>query len=106
MGYVYLIRATTQNGEVLHKIGCTKNSPKQRLKQLQTGCPYELELIVFYECNQYFAIEQTLHAHYQPYSLLNEWFQIPNHKLDEFITQCEISNNALSAFNLPIDDFF
>ena len=39
---IYLIRAKKTD---LYKIGYTNGDPEERMKSMQTGCPYELEII-------------------------------------------------------------
>ena len=49
MGYVYLLLQTDIDGHESHKIGITKNDPKLRVKQLQTGNPNKISLLRQYE---------------------------------------------------------
>jgi len=66
---VYLIKA----GDFV-KIGVAK-CPKNRLKQLQTGSPYKLELLDFINVKNEYEIENILHQKLNKYHILNEWFQ-------------------------------
>ena len=78
---IYLIRAQ----EIyLYKVGITKDI-KQRLKQLQTGCPYQLEVIDMYEPKEFVSkIEKMLHRRFSCYQtkdfskIQGEWFDLPN----------------------------
>ena len=68
------------------KIGYTKNDPSKRLKQLQTGCPYKLELLyVMNGCNR--DTEQYYHRFFTEYLNINgEWydFQYVSNWLDRY----------------------
>lgn len=91
--FIYLIKAQ----EIyLYKIGITKNVSK-RIKQLQTGCPYKLELIASYE-PKFFVnkIEKTLHRNFSTYQknpdfseLQGEWFNLPNEIVFNFLEICK-----------------
>jgi hypothetical protein len=96
---IYLIKAQ----EIyLYKIGITKNI-KRRLKQLQTGCPFQLEIVAFYEPSNFVTkIEKILHrsfACYQKspdfYELQGEWFDLPNNIASEFLKICQENENNL-----------
>lgn len=96
---IYLIRAQ----EIyLYKIGITKNVNK-RIKQLQTGCPYKLELIESYE-PKFFVnkIEKTLHRSCACYQtnpdfseLQGEWFNLPNEIVFDFLNTCKKNEENL-----------
>lgn len=56
------------------KIGYTKNDPIKRLKQLQTGCPYKLELLYVID-----GASRDTEAYYHRYfssvyNIQNEWY--------------------------------
>ena len=100
---IYLIKAKDIN---LYKIGISKNATK-RVKQLQTGCPYELELISFYEPKKFaFKIEKIMHRSMSIYkkdedlnSLMGEWFDLQAKDVQGFISNCQLTeNNLLSLF--------
>lgn len=57
------------------KIGYTKNDPMKRLKQLQTGCPYKLELLYVIDGASR-DTEQYYHRYFsQVYNIQNEWYE-------------------------------
>ena len=70
---IYLI-----NGEdsIMYKIGYTEKSITNRMKTLQTGCPYKLKLIKGIEGG--FGIEKMLHEKYEASRKQGEWFEFKN----------------------------
>jgi hypothetical protein len=89
MGYVYLIADRNSN---TYKIGVTKGDPKKRLKKLQTGNSFELEIKYLFEYEYPYRLESMLHTHYKPYNELNEWFTLedPNEFLDKCLEFSDI----------------
>lgn len=69
-GWVYFI-GNRENKIV--KIGYSR-SPKTRLKELQTGCPYKLSII--YLLPGGIKLEKLLHKKYEDYKLNGEWFKL------------------------------
>lgn len=55
------------------KIGFSKN-PKERIKELQTGCPFKLSVIATFQGNLF--TEKALHLKYNKYNSYGEWFKI------------------------------
>lgn len=90
--YIYLI---TNNEHF--KIGFTKNIEK-RIKQLQTGSSFKIELVSFYQSKKYYSkIEKALHNGYQMYQTVdNEWFNLPLTEVLNFKENCrKIENNFI-----------
>lgn len=73
MNYIYVIGGT----EKPYKIGITRNL-EQRLKNLQTGHPYELKIHYKEEIpeSQVRLIEQTIHKTIKHKQTHGEWFDI------------------------------
>lgn len=71
MGYLYIL----QSGEYL-KIGISKNHPRQRVKQLQTGNPNRIKLLRFYRRKDYKELERYLHNHFRRQRTAGEWFNV------------------------------
>jgi hypothetical protein len=69
--YVYLIR-TEDYGQV--KIG-KANNPKQRLKELQTGCFKTLHIHSTIQSKNALLLERKLHNKFRSYRLTGEWFK-------------------------------
>lgn len=89
---IYLIFIPELN---VSKIGVAKKS-KKRLKQLQTGCPYKIELRKVYESDIPYKTEKILHRQFsskkidqQDYNLVGEWFQLDIDQIIDFEIICK-----------------
>lgn len=69
---VYFIRAVIGN-DTFYKIGFTKGSAKQRLKQLQTSNPVKLELIKEFPGDLW--EEKKIHKYLSSLRTEGEWFR-------------------------------
>ena len=81
-GFVYIIQANDY-----FKIGKTFGSIKNRIKVLQTGCPFKMNLVAFYKGDDYSKVEHELHKVCTNYGChVNlEWFSL-NNMIDFFQT--------------------
>lgn len=77
------------------KIGLSNNS-KKRIKQLQTGCPYQINLTKVYNSEIASKIEKILHRNfnakkidYQEYNLKGEWFRLDIDQIINFEQICK-----------------
>jgi hypothetical protein len=73
--YVYFIRSAGKPTRV--KIGKSRD-PKARLKELQTGSPYPLDILGTIKCrDQSHAdrLEKELHRYFATYRKNGEWFK-------------------------------
>ncbi|WP_117884309.1 GIY-YIG nuclease family protein [Aureibaculum luteum] len=66
----------------LFKIGLTKNIEK-RLRQLQTGNPFEYRLVEFFHTPKFKELEKTLHKKYVKNKYKNEWYLLTSAELLE-----------------------
>ncbi len=82
IGNVYIVKAGNY-----YKIGKTIGSVQNRIKMLQTGCPYKMKLVALYTGNNFHEIEKELHKvcikHHSHIHL--EWFRL-NEMIDFFET--------------------
>lgn len=78
---VYLLKITNDD-KTLYKIGYTSVSIPKRIKELQTGCPYEIKLVDSYRSDYGRKIEKTLHNLYSHKHTWGEWFELDS--CDEF----------------------
>lgn len=85
---IYLLKIDTDDKR-LYKIGSTRNSIQKRIKSLQTGCPYEIKLVDYYESNYGQLIERTIHNNYSYMKTHGEWFQLDIKYECDFINLCE-----------------
>lgn len=96
---IYLIKAQEIN---LYKIGFSKNANK-RIKQLQTGCPYQLEIVSIYEPKMFpYKVEKVMHRSLSIYkkdedeaSLMGEWFDLKNEDVRNFVVNCKKAEDNL-----------
>ena len=96
---IYLIKAHDID---LYKIGFSKNSRK-RVKQLQTGCPYQLEIMNIYEPQKFpYKVEKIMHRSMSIYKrdvdstkLKGEWFDLKNEQIVNFLSNCKKAEETL-----------
>lgn len=90
---LYLIHIPDLN---LQKIGIGRN-PEERLKQLQTGCPYKLEALYSVDSKYPTRIEKALHKKFNHRKILDgglnflkgEWFNLDINEILKFTEICE-----------------
>lgn len=99
MGYVYLLEIIPNEGELFYKIGVTKNEVSKRIKQLQTGTPYEIKLVKYYETSNYYYVEKILHRQYQHLKVKSEWFDLSLANIANFIEDCKLIDKNFHAIN-------
>ena len=108
MEIVYLLCELGSHPEK-YKIGITKEDPRKRIKQLQTGCANEIALIHTYESRFYRKIESFLHKEYAKYSTGEggtEWFELPPEVIFGFIDRCTQIDNNFKALEESGNPFF
>lgn len=88
LSYIYLIESIDDN-EVIYKIGRTKNDPKSRVKQLQTGTASTLILLNGYSTKYASKLEKMLHNHFKHKKIKNEWFRLDLNDVVNFTNICE-----------------
>lgn len=86
MDKVYLIQ-TWETG--YYKIGYTKGSVAKRLSTLQTGSPYQLEVVTYFESKYAKLIETVLHRRYKHCQVNREWFDLKNEDVLNFNDICK-----------------
>ena len=86
--FIYLLKIDTPDKR-LYKIGSTKGSVHNRIKSLQTGCPYEIQLIEKYETIFGQVVERTLHNRYVSDKTHGEWFYLNLSEEVNFLENCK-----------------
>jgi hypothetical protein len=81
ISWVYFIEATNTN---LVKIG--RGCGSERLKSLQTGCPYELKLLCEIKTLDDIKLEKELHRKFNKYHYRGEWFCMSD-KIQDYIKE-------------------
>lgn len=83
-GFVYLLCDGSK-----FKIGMTKcKNINKRIKELQTGNPYEIWLKSYYETDYPYKIEQMMHTRYMTSKFKNEWFELNANDVINFKKNC------------------
>ena len=94
MGYVYLIQDSTNN---VYKIGVTRVMDGKRLKKLQTGNSTQLHLLFYYYTQYPFRLETMLHKKYEEYNILNEWYELPEDDVKNFLNTCSDMDEVIKS---------
>lgn len=84
------------------KIGVTKKPLEKRLKELQTGNPYELFISNYYETDTPFKLETMLHNKYFKNKVKNEWFDMNAHDVAHFHEICNHYQNIINSLKTNI----
>jgi hypothetical protein len=100
---VYIVRATDKD---LYKVGYTSGGVATRLDQLQTGCPYKLEVYRVLK-NGGRGLEEILLGKLSGYGSGggSEWYEIEQEKLDELLSEFWDSDDDKSVNKNPDRDF-
>ena len=78
MDKVYLLQEGTTD---YYKIGYTRGSVNNRVKQLQTGASGEISIVNYFESEHAKKIEKNLHNRFKSSHVNGEWFKLP----DDFV---------------------
>jgi hypothetical protein len=93
--WIYLLKMETELGEEYYKIGITKKDPKKRVKQLQTGNAFDIELIYQFKTEIGNLTETTLHRNYSVNHKRGEWFELSYEQVEGFLSVCETVESNL-----------
>lgn len=92
-GFVYLLCDGYK-----FKIGMTrKKDINKRIKELQTGNPYEIWLRSYYETDNPYIIEQMMHTKYMTSKIKNEWFELNANDVINFKKNCADCERILNS---------
>jgi hypothetical protein len=94
MFHVYLLCAEI-NGEKLYKIGYTRRTPEQRIKEFKTGNASEFWLVDSYKSKWGTKIEAQLHRSFKAKKVSGEWFSLSEEDLKTFKEKCSIIDRNL-----------
>ena len=81
------------------KIGVSDN-PQKRLRTIQTGCPYKVELLLYIKELSYDS-EKEYHKRYSKYRMQGEWFMIKG-ELRDLIYSCKEKPELIKPKNIKI----
>jgi len=100
VGHIYLI----MNTNFEYKIGMTKKSVSDRVKQLQTGNSGELKIISYYEVKNYDKVEKSLHNFFSYKRIRGEWFNLNEEEILNFEKTVRGFEKAISDYNYGKDN--
>lgn len=99
MQYLYLIKC-----QQFYKIGIA-NDVQNRLAQLSTGNPFDLEVLAVYGFESANAVEAAIHQRYSAVRKRGEWFCLNDLDLIDFEQICQLLGGKKDTANaLPTDD--
>lgn len=106
MKKIYLISSFIDD-KILYKIGVSKY-PKKRFKQLKTGNPGLMDILVEAEVGKYASkIEAVLHNLYKSNNIDGEWFELSKNDVESFNVLCQrLKNNFVVLENSTLNDKF
>jgi hypothetical protein len=94
-GYVYLI-GELDNKDV-YKIGVTRKTVEERLKELQTGSSNELYIRSYFQSTSPYKLEKMLHRKFAKNNKINEWFTLTESEAKDFINTCQENEEIIVA---------
>jgi len=90
MRKLYLLSTTDYNGDIIYKIGFTKQSVESRVKQLQTGNYSKIKIEFVYEADNYISsIESRLHRDFAIDRVSGEWFELSKESVEKIPSLCD-----------------
>jgi hypothetical protein len=93
MSTIYLLK----DSQGYYKIGFTKNPINKRIKQLETGCAEDLELVFQFETRHNRKLETSLHNLFKHKHVNREFYDLT---LEDEIKFKEICESLETAFNI------
>ena len=85
---IYLISSDT-NGKKLYKIGITKRSILERMKEFKTGNAAELIIVDSFVSKWARKIEASFHRSLKSKKVSGEWFDLEEEDIASFKQRCE-----------------
>lgn len=102
MEKIYVLRGKDTN---FFKIGRTSQLVETRVQQLQTGCPFEIEVYVTFPTFWPAETEKFLHAYLDEFRASGEWFNVEPEILDSALAMpiSTVEGNGLLGIVEGID---
>ena len=91
---VYLISSEI-NGQKLYKIGYTRRTTEERIKEFKTGNASYFQIIEVFQSKWGTKIEAQIHKKFRSKKIQGEWFQLDQMDIDNFMGECEKIHNNL-----------
>jgi hypothetical protein len=81
-GQVYLLKAEQRN---IYKIGMSDGNIKNRIQSLQTGCPYQIKLVLAVVVENPVNSERYFHYHFRAFKMQGEWYNLGFEQVKELL---------------------
>lgn len=91
---VYLI-CSEIDGKNLYKIGYTRRTTEERIKEFKTGNASNFSIINKFESKWGTKIESQIHRFYKSKKISGEWFDLNSEDISLFIEKCQLIHNNL-----------
>ena len=102
---VYLLKIINDD-KTLYKIGFTNGSVYNRIKNLQTGCPYKIEIVDTFNSPYSKVLELILHNMLSHKKTHGEWFDLDIFDEFNFKKTCEKLENIQKTLDKYKKDIF
>lgn len=98
MFHIYLV-CSEINGQKLHKIGYTRRTIEQRIKEFKTGNASEIYVIDSFQSEWGTKIESQLHKIYKSKKIGGEWFDLSEEDITNFLIHCQKIHDNLTLIS-------
>lgn len=103
-GYVYLLKSYNEEVGDVFKIGISRNKIEERLRNLRTGNPNEIEVIHIYQTEiKNSKLEARLHRRFKHLLVKGEWYNLTEEEVNNFVYTCQQLETALKLIEKPPD---
>lgn len=86
--YVYLIKSTYLEN-LQYKIGVS-SKPNNRIKQLKTSNPNQLEIVKTFYSKYPYLVETALKNNFKTHQIAGEWFDLNILQIERFEEMCQL----------------
>lgn len=97
-GILYIVRCKD-----LFKIGQTKGPMEERLRMLQAGNPYKLQLICTIPVVDPVGTEREIHKMFDHCRVRGEWFRLTQKDIESFRTEERIARKEYARWKAEIN---
>ncbi len=98
MFHIYLV-CSEINGQKLHKIGYTRRTIEQRIKEFKTGNASDIYLVDSFQSEWGTKIEAQLHRIYKSKKIGGEWFDLTLEDIFDFKDHCQKIHDNLTLIS-------
>lgn len=98
MFHIYLV-CSEINGQKLHKIGYTRRTIEQRIKEFKTGNASEIYIVDSFQSEWGTKIESQLHKIYKSKKFEGEWFDLNTEDISNFKQHCQKIHENLTLIS-------